>query len=385
MKYLHLVWAALGRRKVRTGLTLLSILVAFLLFGLLESVNSVFGEAGNTVGSAHRLITVARTGLFSPMPVSLKAQIRTVPGVEAVTGYSFFGGTYQNPKQVIGSMFAVGHNFFDLYPEFKIAPAALQKFDTTQTGAIVGAALAKRYHWKIGDQIPIKAMIYPRKGGSYTWTFDLVGIYHARSPFQEQDFLLRMRYFNEAAAFGNNRVGLFVEKIADPQQAGRVAAAIDALSANSGHATKTQSDSAFAVDFLSQFVDIGLIMHAIMGAVFFTLMLLTGNTMAQAVRERTPELAVLKTLGFSNGAVLSLVLGESVVLVLAGGALGLAAAALAVHLLQGQVGSSLPMMPVGGAIWLRGAILMVLIGMLVGALPARRGMRLRIVDALAGR
>jgi predicted lysophospholipase L1 biosynthesis ABC-type transport system permease subunit len=175
------------------------------------------------------------------------------------------------------------------------------------------------------------------------------------------------------------------DKRGDPEQASRVAGAIDALSANSGHETKTQSDSAFAVDFLSQFVDIGLIMHAIMGAVFFTLMLLTGNTMAQAVRERTPELAVLKTLGFSNGAVLSLVLAESVVLVLAGGVLGLGAAALAVHGLQGQVGSSLPMMPVGGAIWLRGAILMVLIGMLVGALPARRGMRLRIVDALAGR
>ncbi len=385
MKYLHLIGAALRRRKVRTGLTLLSIVVAFLLFGLLESVNSVFGEAGQTVGSAHRLITISRTGLFTPMPMSLQAQIRTVPGVEAVTGYTFFGGSYQNPKQVIGSMFAVGRNFFSLYPEFKIAPAALRQFDATQTGAIVGAALAKRYHWKVGDQIPIKAMIYPRKSGSYTWTFDLVGIYHARSPFEEQDFLLRMRYFNEAAAFGNDRVGLFVEKIGNPQQASDVAAAIDALSNNSGHETKTQSDSAFAVDFLSQFVDIGLIMHAIMGAVFFTLMLLTGNTMAQAVRERTGELAVLKTLGFTNGTVLSLVLGESVLLVVLGGALGLGAAALAVHLLQHQIGSALPMMPVGGSIWLRGGILMVLIGVLVGALPARRGMRLRIVDALAGR
>ena len=385
MKYLHLIAAALRRRMVRTGLTLLSIVVAFLLFGLLESVNSVFGEAGHTVGSAHRLITISKTGLFTPMPMSLKAQIRTVPGVEAVTGYTFFGGSYQNPKQVIGSMFAFGRNFFSLYPEFKVAPTALRQFDATQTGVIVGAALAKRYHWKVGDQIPIKAMIYPRKNGSYTWTFDLVGIYHARSPFEEQDFLLRLRYFNEAAAFGNDRIGLFVEKIANPRQASDVAAAIDALSNNSGHETKTQSDSAFAVDFLSQFVDIGLIMHAIMGAVFFTLMLLTGNTMAQAVRERTGELAVLKTLGFTNGTVLSLVLGESVLLVVLGGALGLGAAALAVHLLQHQIGSALPMMPVGGSIWLRGGILMVLIGVLVGALPARRGMRLRIVDALAGR
>ncbi len=385
MKFLHLVWAALTRRKVRTSLTLLSVVVAFVLFGLLESVNSVFTMAGHTLGGAHRLITISRMGLFTPMPMSLQAQIRAVPGVEQVSRYSFFGGTYQNPKNAIGSLFAVQRNFFDLYPEFKIAPAALRAFDATQTGAIVGAALAKKYHWKVGDQIPIKAMIFPRKGGSYTWTFDLVGIYRARTTFEEQDFLFRWRYFDQARAFGKGTVGLYVEKIVHPRQAGGIAAAIDALSANSDHETKTQSDSAFAVDFLSQFVDLGLIVHAIMGAVFFTLMLLTGNTMAQAVRERTPELAVLKTLGFANRVVVLLVLAESVLLVILGGALGLLLAAGVVHILQAQMGTQFPMMPVGAGIWLRGIVVMALIGLAVGALPARRGMRLRIVDALAGR
>jgi putative ABC transport system permease protein len=385
VKYLHLVWAALTRRKVRTGLTLLSVVVAFVLFGLLESVNSVFTTAGKTVGAAHRLITISKMGLFNPMPMSLEARIRAVRGVGAVSRYSFFGGTYQSPKNVIGTLFAVQRNFFELYPEFKIAPSALRAFDATQTGAIVGAALARKYHWTVGEQIPIKSMIYPRQGGSYIWTFDLVGIYHARTPLEEQDFLFRWHYFDEARAFGKGTVGLFVEQIAHPRQASRIAAAIDALSVNSGHQTKTQSDSAFAVDFLSQYVDLGLIVHAIMGAVFFTLMLLTGNTMAQAVRERTPELAVLKTLGFANRSVLSLVLAESVLLVILGGALGLLLATAVVHLLQGQMGTQLPMMPVGGGIWLRGVAVMVLIGLAVGALPARRGMRLRIVDALSGR
>ncbi|MGH8298102.1 MAG: ABC transporter permease [Steroidobacteraceae bacterium] len=385
MKYLPLVWSALTRRKLRTFFTLLSVLAAFLLFGLLESVNSVFAESGNTIGSAHRLITGSKVGFMSPLPLSLKSQIQTVPGVEEVAYDAYFGGTYQNPKNVIGSAFAVSRNFFDLYPELQLSPAARRAFDDDQTGAIVGAALARRYHWKVGDQIPIKAMIYPRKSGSYAWTFDLVGLYHARSAVEEQDFLFRWRYLDRAAAFGNGMVGWYIEKIAHPDQAGRIATRIDALSANSDHETKTQTDSAFAANLISQFVNLGLIVHAIMGAVFFTLILLTGNTMAQAVRERIPELAILKTVGFSNRGVLGLVLAESVLLVALGGIGGLIVAAGVVNVLQGQMGSQLPMMPVGAAIWLRGLAAMVLIGLVVGALPAQRGMRLRIVDALAGR
>lgn len=384
MKYLHLVRAALTRRKLRTFFTLLSVVAAFLLFGLLESVNSVFSQAGHTIGAAHRLITGSKVGFMAPLPLSLKSQIRSVPEVEEVAYDTYFGGTYQSPKNLIAA-FAVSRNFFDLYPELKLSRAARRAFDTTQTGVIVGAALARRHHWKLGDQIPIKALIYPRKNGSYAWTFDLVGIYHAHSVVEEQDFLFRWRYFDRAAAFGNGMVGWYVDKIADPRQAGRIAARIDALSADSGHETKTQTDSAFAANLISQYVDLGLIVHAIMGAVFFTLILLTGNTMAQAVRERVPELGILKTLGFSNRSVLGLVLAESVLLVGLGGVGGLALAAGVVHVLQGEVGAQLPMMPVGVGIWLRGLAAMGLIGLLVGALPAQRGMRLRIVDALAGR
>jgi putative ABC transport system permease protein len=385
MKYLPLIWAALTRRKLRTFFTVLSVLAAFLLFGLLESVNSVFSEVGHTIGAAHRLITESKVGFMSPLPLSLKTQIVTVPGVEELAYDTYFGGTYQTPKNVIGSAIAVSRNFFDLYPELKISPQVRRRFEDTQTAVIVGAALARRFHWKVGDQIPLKALIYPRKNGSYAWTFDLVGIYHARSGMEEQDFLFRWRYFDEAAAFGNNTVGWYVEKIAHPRQAGVIAGRIDALSTNSDHETKTQTDSAFAANLISQYVNLGLIVHAIMGAVFFTLILLTGNTMAQAVRERIPELGILKTLGFSNRGVLGLVLTESVLLVLIGGAVGLLLAGGVVHLLQNQMGSQLPMVPVGGSIWLQGVGAMVLIGLVVGALPAQRGMRLRIVDALAGR
>lgn len=385
MKYLPLLWAALMRRKVRTGFTLLSVVAAFLLFGLLQSVNSVFTEVGHSIRAAHQLITESKVGFMSPLPLALKSQIRAVPGVDAVGYDSYFGGTYQNPNNVISAAIAVSRNFFELNPELKVSPAALRAFDTTLTAVIVGAALAERYHWQVGEQIPIKALIYPRKKGSYIWTFDLVGIYHARSAVREQDFLFRWRYLDRAAAFGNDRVGWYVEKIAHPAEAGVIAARIDALSANSSHQTKTQTDSAFVANMISQYVDLGLIVHAIMGAVFFTLILLTGNTMAQAVRERIPELAVLKTLGFENRTVLALVLAESVLLVVLGGLIGLVAATIAVHALQRQIGAQLPMAPVHGLIWLEGLGVMVVIGLAVGALPARRGMRLRVIDALAGR
>ena len=384
MKYLHLVWAALMRHKARTAFTVLSVLAAFLLFGLLESVNSVFTEAGHSIGAAHRLITTSKSGLMSPLPLSLGSQIRTVPGVELVATQTFFGGTYQSKKNFINVM-AVSQNFWDLHTSLKLPAAERHKFDTTQTGVIVGAALARRFHWKIGQQVPIKAMIYPRKGGSYTWMYDIVGIYHARTPIAEQQMFFRWRYLDEARLFGTGTVGWYIEQIANPADAGRIAAAVDALSANSGHETRTQTSSAFAADFYSQYVDLGLLVHGIMAAVFFTLILLTGNTMAQAVRERTPELAVMKTLGFTNRTVLALVLGESVLLVLVGGGLGLLVAAGVVHALQAQVGSQLPMMPVNAGIWLRGVVAMVLLGLLVGALPARRGMRLNIINALAGR
>jgi putative ABC transport system permease protein len=387
VKYLHLVWSALHRRKTRTIFTVLSVLAAFLLFGLLDSVRSAFARAGHDIAGVDRLVTVSKISFTLSLPRSLLERIGSTPGVAAVSYANWFGGIYQDPKNFFPNE-AVAANFLDLYPEWQLSAAEREAFRSTRTGAVVGERLATRYHWKLGDKIPLQATIFPQKGGSNTWTLDLVGIFHEADPKQrdQEDVLFfNWDYFDEARAFGNGNVGWYVSRVSDRSQAGRVAQAIDALSLNSDHETKTQTEQAFQASFVSQFGDIGMIVGCIMGAVFFTLLLLTGNTMAQAVRERIPELAVLKTIGFSNRAVLLLVLAESVLLVVVGGTGGLLLAGVAVSALTGQLGGSLPLLPVGAAIWLRGLAFMVLIGLVVGSLPARRGMRLRIVDALAGR
>jgi putative ABC transport system permease protein len=387
VKYLPLIWSALFRRKTRTIFTIVSVIAAFLLFGLLNSVRDAFASAGHNVAGVSRLITMSKESLVVTLPKSLLMQIQSVPGVKAATYGNWFGGYYQDPKNQLVTI-AVAPNYFDVYSEFKLPASELQAFHSTRTGAVVGESLAQHFHWKIGQQIPIEATIFPQKGGSNTWTFDLVGIYHVDDPRlkgEEGQLFFNWDYFDQATAFGGGTAGWYVEQLAQPKQADQVAHAIDALSANSDHETKTQSVDAFTAAWVSQFADIGLIVGSIMGAVFFTLILLTGNTMAQAVRERIPELAILKTIGFSNRSVLSLVLAESVLLLALGGAVGLAIATLAVNGIRLKLGPQIPMLPVGSAAWLSGIGLMIAIGLVVGVLPAQRGMRLRIVDALSGR
>ena len=387
MKYLHLVWAALMRRRTRTAFTLLSVTAAFLLFGLLDSVRGAFAGAATNVAGADRLITTSRISLTLPLPMSLLTRIEATPGVAAVTYANWFGGIYQDPKNFFPSQ-AVADNFVDLHPEWRLPADQRQAFHDTRSGAIIGASLAEKFHWKVGDKVPLQATIYPQKDGSNTWTFDVVGIYHVDDSnlrAQENAFYFNWSYFDEARRTDHGSVGYYVLKVADRDRADQVAGLIDALSADSDHETKTQSEQAFSAAIASQFGDIGLIVGSIMGAVFFTLVLLTGNTMAQAVRERIPELAVLKTLGFSRRSVLGLVLGESVLLLTLGGTLGLVLGAFVVNAVRAALGTMFPILPLGASIWLRGGALMVLIGIGVGLLPAVRGMRLHIVDALSGR
>jgi putative ABC transport system permease protein len=330
---------------------------------------------------------VSKVSFTLSLPKSLYERIEAVPGVLEVTYANWFGGIYQDPKNFFPSE-AVAPNFLSLYPEWAMPESQRKAFRETRTGAVVGASLARQFGWKIGDKIPLKATIFPQKDGSNDWTFDLVGIYHATDPrlvSDENQFFFNWDYFDEARQFGNGNIGWYITKVSDPKEADRVAQRIDALSFDSDHETKTQSEQAFNVAFVSQFADIGLIVGAIMGAVFFTLILLTGNTMAQAVRERIPELAVLKTIGFSNHSVLALVLAEAVALLLIGAAVGLLLAGAVVTAVRLKLGTAVPLDPVGRDIWLQGLGLAVLVGLVVGALPALRGMRLRIVDALAGR
>ncbi|HUW54379.1 MAG TPA: FtsX-like permease family protein [Rhodanobacter sp.] len=387
MKYLHLIWAALFRRKTRTFLTLVSIVTAFLLFGMLDSVRTAFESGSKSVAGVDRLVTASRYSIIQPVPEALRARIAAIPGVRAVAWANWFGGIYQDPKNFVFS-YAVSPNYLDVYPEIRLTPAQRKAFDDTRTGVVIGPVLAKRYGWKVGDKIPLQSTIFPQKNGDKTWPFDIVGIYSVAKGAAngiDQLFLLHWKYFDEANAYTSHSVGWYIDQLQDPSQADRVARAIDAISANSDHETRTQTEQAFQASFAKQLGDIGLIVGAIMGAVFFTLILLTGNTMAQAVRERTSELAVLKTIGFSSTSVLAMVLTESVLLLLLGGIIGLGLATVLAPGVSKGSGGMVNLPPVGAGNWALGVGLMLLIGLLVGALPAWRAMRLNIVDALAGR
>ena len=385
MKYLHLAWAARFRSKTRTLLTLLSVVAAFLLFGMLDSVRVAFNSGGSVAG-ANRMVTMSRLSITQMLPYSLDAQIRALPGVKRAAYAAWFGGIYRDPKNFFAN-FSVSPDYLDLYPEFKLPPAQKQAWLADRRGAIVGESLATRFGWKIGDTIPLQATIFPTKG-SNNWPFTLRGIYKVDDPKQkgqERVMFFHWKYFDEANDYVKGRIGWFVVAPDSGATADRAALAIDKLSANSDHETKTQSEAAFNQSFAKQFADIGLIVTAIMGAVFFTLLLLTGNTMAQAVRERIPELAVLKTIGFSNRSILWLVLAEAILLVVLGGLIGLGIAALIMPAVSAASGGMIQLPGVMPQTWLVGLLLMLVIGGIVGLLPALRGMRLNIVDALAGR
>ncbi|MGZ5187186.1 MAG: ABC transporter permease, partial [Caldimonas sp.] len=378
MKYLHLVWASLFRRKTRTVLTLVSIIAAFLLFGLLDAVRTSFNQAGQSANGAQRLQTGAKLSFIQPLPQSLQAQIAAVPGVKLVTYANWFGGAYQDPHNQVFS-FAVPPDYLDLYPEVSVSAAERKAFVETRTGALVGERLAQRFKWKVGDKIPMQSTIFPDRTGSKNWSFDVVGILHSTDKksggFFDQMFLLNWTYFDETTPYNRGQVGWYVTRVADVNEADKVAKAIDALSANSDHETRTQTEQAATASWMKQLADIGLIVGSIMGAVFFTLLLLSGNTMMQAVRERTGELAVLKTIGFSNLSVLAMVLAESVLLLVLGGVLGLAIASLLIPVVSAGSGGMLNLPVVGADSWLLGLALMVLIGTLVGSLPAWSAMR----------
>lgn len=385
MKYLHLIWASLLRSKTRTLLTLLSVVTAFLLFGMLDSVRIAFNSGSNVAG-ADRLVVASRLSITQSLPFSLLPQLESVPSVQKVAYASWFGGEFQDSNQFFPN-FAIGPGYMEMYPEYELPAEQIKAFEAERTGAIVGASLATRYGWKVGDTIPLRATIFPQNG-SNAWPLKLVGIFHIKDDKrrgEENVLMFQWKYFDEANDYIKNQVGWYMVKLDSADSANRVVAAIDKLSENSDHETKTQTEQAFNQAFAKQFADVGVIVSAIMGAVFFTLMLLTGSTMTQAVRERIPELAVLKTIGFSNIAVMCLVLVESTFLVLMGGTIGMGIAGLLMPGISQSSGGLIQLQSVLPQTWMVGLVLTVAIGCAVGFVPALRAMRLNIVDALAGR
>jgi putative ABC transport system permease protein len=379
------VLANLTRRKTRTVLTLLSIVTAFLLFGLLQAVNVLFSAGADFVG-ATRLVTQARVSFTQSLPMRLLPQIESVPGVDKVMWQQWFGGVWQENTQLI--VLAVdSYRLRDVYPEYVMPDAQWKAFEDTRTSMIAGRKLADQYGWKIGDKVPISSNIFPQQDGSKNWTFDLVGIYDGKDAEWQRNTnvgWINYAYFDEANQFGRGAAGTYTIKLADPDQARQVAETIDGMFENSPDETKTQTEKDFNIGFFKQIGDIGLIVRWILFAVFFTLLLVVGNTIAQSVRERVPEFAILKTLGFSNGSVLGFVLAEATALCVFGGLLGLGIATPLGIAIGDATGGNLPV-AVDGSVWITGLIAIALLSLAVGLLPALRAGRLTIVDALAGR
>lgn len=380
MKFLALVWSNLKRKKLRTSLTVLSILIAFLLYGLLSIIEQAF-TAGISMAGADRLITRHKVSLIMTLPYAHRAKIERVPGVDFAVHFTWFNGIYQDPKNFFATMPTDPEPFLKLYPEFALPEEQKEAWLKTRNGAIVGRSLADRFSWKLGDRIPLTSPIWPRKGDE-PWEFEIVGIFEGtKKGTDTSGMYFRYDYFDEARARGEGEVGWYGVRVKDPDRAADIAATIDAEFSNSPYETKTEPEGAFMQGFAQQIGDMKTILLAIVSAVFFTILLVAGNTMAQSVRERTTEIGVLKAMGFTNGLVLLLVLAESCCIAGLGGFIGLGLA-----LLVASGGSPVPaMLPVfyfAPEDVATGAVLVVVLGIIAGIFPALQAMRLQIAVAL---
>jgi putative ABC transport system permease protein len=384
VKYLMLIWAGLWRKKTRTILTMLSIVVAFLLFGLLQGINQGI-KAGLGDKANNRLWTTARMSAVSSMPTSLMDRMQTIKGVHTIAHLSFFGGYFQDAKNPLPAFATNVDKLALVYPELNITPAQIAAMKATRPGALIGRPLAKKYGWKVGDKIPVGTTIWTNIDGNNNWAFDIVGIFDPTPRFEKSPlgtaFWINYDYWDEARKFDNHRVHQFIVQVDNPEQSAVISKQIDSLSENSPDETRTQTENAALQSQLKQLADINFIANSIVGAVMFTLLFLTANTMMQSVRERIPELAVLKTLGFTGGTISVLVLIESLMLCLFAAAVGLVLSAGLMKVVGSVLGPAtlLPIVVISG--------LLIAVGLAIvsGLPPALRAQRLNIVDALAGR
>lgn len=379
MKFLPLVWKNVWRRKFRTTFTLLSLFIAFLLFGILMTIRTSF-SLGVDIAGLDRLVLINKISLIMPLPISYQAQLQQVPGVETATHQTWFNGIYQDPMNFFANIAVEPEPFLKVYPEYELAAEQIQAWLADRQGAIAGRDLAERFGWSVGDRIPLTGTIWEPRDGQ-AWEFNISGIYDGEDGIDKTQFFFRYDYLDENRTWGEGFVGWYVVKIADASQSVELSRTFDGLFANSSAETKTTTEKGFVESFATQIGDIGAIMVSISATVLVMFGLVAASTMAQSVRERTSELAVLKTLGFSGGRILTLVLAESLFIVCVGGGLGLAVAWLFVQ--QGDpTGGLLAIFVLPPRYLTMGVGLMLLMGLLAGVMPAMAAMRLRITDAL---
>jgi putative ABC transport system permease protein len=380
MKFRGLIFANLFRKKLRLLLTIGSFAVALFLFAFLAVIRGAFNRGADIAG-ADRLVTINRVSIIQPLPLAYRDKIQRIPGVRAVTHNNWFGGVYQEEKNFFPQYVIDIENQRQVISELVVPDDQWQNFVKDRQGAIAGAKTAKRFGWKIGDRIPIKNVSY---GATGTWEFNLDGIYHAEhAGGDESQFWFQWDYFEERVpeTFKGN-TGWYVVKLTSPDDAVSVANAIDNMTANSSFETKTETESAFAAGWVKQFGNIQFLIMTIGTVVFFTLLLVTGNTMAISVRERIGELAVLKAIGFSDRWVLFFVLAESLTIAAVGGLLGLGLALLAIPVLGAALNGLLPTLILSPEILSFGLATALLVGVVSGLLPGIGAMRTRVVDAL---
>jgi putative ABC transport system permease protein len=383
MKYFPLIWAGLRRKPVRTILTLFSVIVAFVLFGALHGVTAAIDSLINGMSDT-RLRIQSKVSLVEPLPISYLARIESVKGVEGVGYYAWFGGYYQEPKNQISVGAVDVDRLHSMFPELNLKDEYAAAMRSTRNGALIGRDLAATRGWKIGDKLPLKSNIYMRKDGAPQWDFEIVGIYDfgdGKIPTNELWF--NYAYFDEARTFGNGTVMMYFAKIANPASSGAISEAIDQQFANSTFETQTVNERDWLRGRIAQIGDMQFFVNAIVAAVMFTLLFLTGNTMMQSVRERIPELAVLKTYGFGNASILALVFGEALLLCVAAAGIGLGIAAALSPMIYRQIGAGGMSFPLN-VIW-TGIALSAAVAIVSSLPPARRVQRLNVVDALAGR
>lgn len=382
LRFVPLLLSNLRRRPLRTAFTLGSIVIAFLMFGLLGALGNAF-SAGVEIAGQDRLLVMHKVSMIQPLPVSYRARIRRIDGVAAVSSATWFGGVYQDERTQLPTFPVDDAVYLDIYPEYVITQDARERWLADRRGAIVGRPFATEFGWKVGDTVPLRSNIWRQADGSDTWEINISAIYDVPAAGGDpRNILLHYDYFEETRGRGKGLVHWYIVKVTDPAQAAHVARDIDEQFSNSPYETTTATEKAFVKSFVDQIGDIGAILRGVVGAVFFTMLAVTANTMAQSVRERTAELGVMKTLGFTGRTVTLLVLAESLLLTSLGAVVGMVLAGVFVDLAGATVRQYLPIWEMPPEAWLQAAALVLVTGLLAGAAPAWNALRLPIVQAL---
>ena len=379
MKYLPLVWAGLWRKPVRTIFTFFSIVTAFVLFGLLQGISTYFGKVVDNA-SLDRLMVQNRVRFVEPLPRTHQQRIERLPGIAAVTHSTWFGGYYQTLRNFTAAFAVDIESFLKVYPEMKVPAKVIAEMTRTPSAAVIGPALARKYGWRVGDEILLQSNVWSQKRAE-PWRFNIVGIYECVNCLSEQLFLMNYSYLDLARAYQTNTVGQFILKVRDPREATRITFLIDELFANSAAETRTQSERETAQSQLKRIGDIAFFVKAVLGAVFFALLLLTSNTAMQSFRERTGEYAVLKTIGYNDRTLSILVAGEALVLCLVAASAGLGLSKVVVWLAYIMGGMQLQGSVPAGVLVI-GLLCAAALAATASAIPCWRASRLSVVDAL---